>query len=61
MASLMCQDLSRALKKPVTFCKENSPVLTLRQQAISYFEVLAGDRRGWFIFRKNWMSLKEIV
>lgn len=41
MAHLMCADLSQTIRKPVTFCKENSPVLILRQQAISYFEVLA--------------------
>ena len=50
---------SKRFGKPVLFSEKNIPLLILNDKE-EYVEVLAGDRKGWIIF-KDWLNIKEIV
>ena len=53
---------SRKLSKPVSHCDLGTPLLVLNTSD-EYIdvpvEVLAGDRKGWIIF-KEWLKIEEI-
>lgn len=50
---------SDRLGKPVLFSEKNIPLLVLNSKD-NCVEVLAGDSKGWIIFR-DWLNLKEIM
>ena len=49
---------SKKLGKPVFYVEKDIPILILSGKT-GYMEVLAGDRKGWIIYR-DWLELKEI-
>jgi hypothetical protein len=46
------------LGKPVLYTEKNIPILVLNSKE-KFYEVLAGDRKGWIIYQ-DWLELKEI-
>lgn len=53
---------SNRLGKPVFYLEKNIPLLILKAEVKAeekFYEVLAGDRKGWIIYR-DWLPLKEI-
>ena len=50
---------SDRLGKPVLFSEKNIPLLVLNSKD-NCVEVLAGDSKGWIIFR-DWLNIKEIM
>ena len=46
------------LQKPVSYCEHETPLLVLTVEE-KYVEVLAGDKKGWIIYR-DWLELEEI-
>lgn len=50
---------SNRLGKNVSYTEKNIPLLVLNNKK-EYVEVLAGDKKGWIIF-KDWLKIKEIV
>jgi hypothetical protein len=49
---------SSRLGKPVLYTEKNIPILVLNSKE-KFYEVLAGDRKGWIIYQ-DWSELKEI-
>ena len=49
---------SKRLKKPVSYCNPETPLLVLNTKG-EYIEVLAGDHKGWII-NEDWLDIKEI-
>ena len=49
---------SKKLGKPVFYVEKDIPILVLSCKT-RHVEVLAGDRKGWIIYR-DWLELKEI-
>jgi hypothetical protein len=49
---------SRKLGKSVLYAKKNIPILVLNSKD-KFYEVLAGDRKGWIIYQ-DWLGIKEI-
>ncbi len=50
--------LTRELGKPVSFCNPQTLLLVLSVND-KYVEVLAGDHKGWIIYR-DWLDIGEI-
>lgn len=50
---------SNRLGKPVFYIEKNIPLLVLNSKE-KFYEVLAGDRKGWIIY-EDWLNIKEIV
>lgn len=50
---------SRKLRKPVSHCNPETPLLVLNTDN-EYAEVLAGDKRGWIV-NEDWIHIKEII
>ena len=50
--------LSNRFGKPFSYTEKNIPLLILNSKE-NFYEVLAGDRKGWIIYR-DWLNLKEI-
>jgi hypothetical protein len=50
---------TRELGKPVNYCNPLAPLLVLSVKE-QYIEVLAGDQKGWIIYR-DWLDIKEII
>ena len=50
---------TRKLGKSVLYAKKNIPILVLNSKE-KFYEVLAGDRKGWIIV-EDWLGIKEIV
>ena len=48
---------TREFGKPVSYLEKNAMFLVLFISG-EYIEVLAGDKKGWIIYR-DWMNLKE--
>ena len=73
-ASATCVYWTRKLGKPVSFCDPLTPllVLSVKEEYIpltpllvlsvkeEYIQVLAGNQKGWIIYR-DWLNIKEIV
>ena len=51
--------LSNRFGKPFSYTEKNIPLLVLNNKK-NFYEVLAGDRKGWIIY-KDWLNLKKIV
>ena len=49
---------SNRFGKPVLYAEKNIPLLVLNSKE-KFYEVLAGDRKGWIIYQ-DWLELKEI-
>ena len=49
---------SKRFGKPVNYCDPKTPLLVLNTEQ-EYVEVLAGDKKGWIIYR-DWLELEEI-
>ena len=49
---------SKRFDKPVNYCNPETPLLVLNTEQ-EYVEVLAGDKKGWIIYR-DWFELEEI-
>ena len=49
---------TRVHGKPVSYCEHETPLLVLSVNEKSV-EVLAGDMKGWIIYR-DWLELEEI-
>ena len=45
--------------KPVIYCNPETPLLVLSVKE-QYIEVLAGDKKGWFI-NMDWLNIQEIA
>jgi len=58
-ASATCVYWTRKLGKPVSFCDPLTPLLVLSVKE-EYIQVLAGNQKGWIIYR-DWLNIKEIV
>ena len=50
---------SRELGKPILYVEKNVPLLVLTVEE-KYVEVLAGDRKGWIVYRDR-LNIKEII
>lgn len=50
---------SKRFGKPISYVEKNVPLLMLNSKD-KCVEVLAGDKKGWIIF-KDWLKIKEIV
>ncbi len=50
---------TRKLGKPILYVEKNVPLLVLNTKG-EYIEVLAGDRKGWIVYR-DWLEIKELV
>lgn len=54
---------SRRCRKPVSYTEKNIPLLILNTKIMKtkpdLIEVLAGDKKGWIVF-KDWANLKQI-
>lgn len=48
---------SKWFGKPVSYIDKNIPILVLNKE--KFYEVLAGDRKGWIIYQ-DWLEIKEI-
>ena len=49
---------SKRFGKAVSYAEKNVPLLPLNNKE-EYVEVLAGDKKGWIIF-KDWLKIREI-
>jgi hypothetical protein len=50
---------TRKLGKLILYVEKNVPLLVLTVEE-KYVEVLAGDRKGWIVYR-DWLDIEEIV
>jgi len=50
---------TRELGKPVIYADKNIPLLVLNTKG-EYIEVLAGDKKGWIVYRDR-LDIKEIA
>lgn len=50
---------SKQFDKPVSYCDPKTPFIVLYTDK-KYVEVLAGDCKGWIIF-KDWLKIKELI
>lgn len=50
---------SNQLDKPISYVYKNIPLLVLNSKE-NFYEVLAGDKKGWNIF-KDRLNIKEIL
>jgi hypothetical protein len=57
-AAYWTRELARKLGKPVSYCNPETPLLVLFVKE-EYIEVLAGDKKGWFI-NMDWLEIKDI-
>jgi hypothetical protein len=58
-ASIAASYWTRQLGKPVSYLEKSSPLLVLRAEK-NFYEVVAGDKKGWITF-KDWLNLREIA
>jgi len=49
---------SEVIGKPVSYCNPETPLLVLSVKE-EYIQVLAGEQKGWIIYR-DWLEIKEI-
>lgn len=50
---------SNQFDKPVNYCNPETPLLVLSVKE-EYIQVLAGDQKGWIIYR-DWLDIGEII
>ena len=50
---------SNQLGKSISYTEKNIPLLVLNNEE-NFYEVLAGDKKGWIIF-KDWLKIREIT
>jgi len=58
-AAYWTREVARKLGKPVSYCNPETPLLVLSVKE-QYIEVLAGDKKGWFI-NMDWLNIQEIA
>lgn len=63
LADDYCFSLSRRYQVPVTYALKNVPILVLNAgvntRGDHLYEILAGDRKGWMIYRP-WLYIKPL-
>lgn len=59
LASSAAAHWSNQLGKAVSYADKNIPLLVINSKD-KCIEVLAGNRKGWIIY-KDWLNIKEIV